>query len=164
MEKDDLLENLENEREKFLDAIEGLSDEELAREGVVGDWSIKDIMAHLSAWEAELIKLLWQAKQVQKPTSIHFSEVPVDEVNQTWYQASKTRPLERILADYQSVRKQTERRVQAFSKRLLNDPQAYPWLRGRPLWEWIANDSYLHEAEHREQIQTWREQLNKVSP
>jgi hypothetical protein len=46
--------------------------------------------------------------------------------------------------------------VEAFSDADLNDPQRYPWLTNHPLWVWIAEDSFKHEAEHTAQIQSWR--------
>lgn len=36
----------------------GLSDDELLEPGVSGDWSIRDIMAHVSWWEEEALKHL----------------------------------------------------------------------------------------------------------
>jgi hypothetical protein len=69
----------------------------------------------------------------------------------------RDRSLERIMADFQSVRNQTIRRVEVFSDRDLNEAKRYDWLDGGPLWEWIARDSFQHEAEHLEQITAWRD-------
>ena len=117
---------------------------------------MKDVLSHLSHWEAELVKLLWEASQGDSPTTVHFGKTPVDEVNAAWQAESANRPLERVLADFIAVRKQTSRRVQAFSDKDLNDPQRFPWQDNRPLWDWIATDSFGHEAEHLAQIQEWR--------
>lgn len=157
MKKQDLLKELEEGREHFLDAIDGLSDEEMEQPGVMDDWSVKDLLAHLTMWEAELIKLLWQAKQGQRPSSVHFSHISVDELNKRWKNEMQDRSLERVMADFQSVRNQTIRRVEAFSDKDLNDSKRYAWLDGEPLWEWIAGDSFQHEAEHIEQITAWRD-------
>ena len=157
MKKDEILSELEDKREQFLDTIDGLSDQALQEPGVVGDWSVKDVMSHISAWEAELVKLLWQAKQGQKPTSVHFSDKSVDELNALWYQETHSRPLDRVLADFSAVRRQTNRRVEAFSESELNDDKRFPWLRGHPLWKWVASDSFEHEEEHAAQIREWRD-------
>ncbi|MCU0484489.1 MAG: ClbS/DfsB family four-helix bundle protein [Anaerolineales bacterium] len=160
MNKQELLDQLENERERFLDAIEGLSDEDLQRPGVVGDWSVKDIMSHISRWEAELIKLLWQARQGQKPTSMHFTQVDVDATNLEWFKESHLRPLRMVLDDFQAVRNQTILRTEAFSEKDLADPKRFKWAKDRPLADWIASDSFEHEAEHREHILAWRKAQN----
>lgn len=159
MDKNQLLEALETGREQFLDLIEGLSEAELQQPGVVGDWSIKDILAHLSRWEGELIKLLWQARNGQRPTAAQLSQLSDadDDTNARWYAESRQRPLELILADFHAVRNQTERRVESFSEHDLTDPGRFAWLGGRPLWEWIKGDSFGHEAEHAAQIRAWLE-------
>lgn len=156
MNKREILEQLESQRERFLDAIEGLTDAELEHPGVVGAWSVKDIMIHISRWEAELVKLLFQATQGQKPTSMHFTQVDVDQTNQAWYAESLNRPLQMALEDFHAVRNQTILRVESFSDRELTDPDRYKWAGHRPLGEWIASDSFEHEAEHCEQILSWR--------
>lgn len=161
MTRDEILDALEDEREKFLEAIDGLTDRQIQMPGVVGEWSVKDIMIHLSAWEAEVVKLLWQAKNGQKPSSMHFTQVDVDATNQQWFSDYHSRSLERVQDDFAAVRKQTVRRVEAFSDKDLEDPQRYSWLGDRPLWEWIAGDSFEHEAEHTEQILAWRAGVDK---
>jgi hypothetical protein len=159
MNKDEISDALEDERENFLEAIDGLSAEQLQTSGVVGEWSVKDIMIHLSAWEAELVKLLWQARQGQKPTTLHFSQIDTDAINQQWFENYRSRSLERVIDDFEAVRKQTIRRLEAFSDDDLNQAQLFTWQGKQPLWEWIANDSFQHENEHAAQIREWRARL-----
>jgi hypothetical protein len=156
MTRDEILDALEDEREKLMDAIEGLSEEAMQAPGVVGDWSVKDILFHLSMWEAELVKLLWQAAQGVKPTTVYFGALTVDELNAAWQAQAQTRPLELIMDDFVAVRKQTAKRVLSFSDQDLDDPDRYAWLKGQPLWKWIAEDSFIHEAEHGAQVRAWR--------
>lgn len=156
MTQDEILDALEDQREKFLEAIDGLNEDQLTEPGVVGEWSVKDIMFHLTMWEAELVKLLWQAAQGVQPTTVHFSKTPVDELNAAWSALSRTRSLDQVIDDFAGVRKQTSRRVSAFKDQDLKDVQRFPWLKGHPLWEWIAEDSFKHEAEHTAQILAWR--------
>jgi len=157
MTDDEILDALEDQREAFLEAIDALSDEQLEQPGVVGDWSVKDIMFHLTLWEAELVKLLWQAAQGLQPTTAQFSKIPVDELNAAWSLQAHNRTLDQVIDDFAGVRKQTSRRLAAFKDKDLNDPQRYPWLKNHPLWVAIAEDSFKHEAEHTDQILQWRE-------
>lgn len=154
--KSEILAALDDSRESFLETIESLSEEDLTEPALANDWSVKDILFHLSRWEGELVKLLWQARQGLKPSSIHFSSPDVDAMNARWAAESRLRPLEQALEDFHAVRNQTLRRVEAFSDHDLSDPNRFPWLGGRPLSEWIAGDSYEHEAEHAAQIQAWK--------
>jgi hypothetical protein len=164
MEKTELLEALEDGQQELVDLLSDLPDEALLEPGVVGDWSIKDILAHLTQWEGQVVTLLFQAQRgVDKPTTAHFGKESVDELNQRWQAAGKERPLERVWDDWLGVRKQTIRRVGEFSEQDLNDPRHFAWLDGFPLWHWIANDSIEHESEHADQIREWLDQRDTAS-
>jgi hypothetical protein len=162
MTKNEILARLAESREKLLATIDGLSEQEMTQPGVNGDWSIKDILVHLTRWEAELVKLLWQAMQGMKPSTLHFSHIEVDEINQRWYEESSSRPLDLAMQDFHGVRKQTIRRVKDLTDKLLTELKAYPWLEGQPLWEWIAGDSFEHETEHVEAVVAWRKNRGGV--
>jgi hypothetical protein len=155
MQKHELLQKMDEQHDIFTSAIENLDENTLQQPGVIGAWSIKDILIHISRWEAELVKLLWQARQGQRPTTAHFSGVPLDETNQQFYSDSRSRPLVLALDDYYAVRNQTLLRVEDFTERELTDPQHFPWQKAIPLWQWIASDTFEHEAEHLESIQVW---------
>jgi hypothetical protein len=156
MEKTELLEALEDGHQELLEMLQDLPDEMMLQPGVCGDWSIKDILAHLTYWEGQVVTLLFQAQRgVEKPTTAHFGKETVDELNQRWYLTGKERPLDIIWQDWQGVRKQTLRRVTDMSQKDLNDVQRYPWLKGVPLFQWILNDTVDHEEEHADQIREW---------
>jgi hypothetical protein len=80
----------------------------------------------------------------------------VDETNRAWFEEGKSRPLHRVLDDFHAVRNQTILRVEEFTERDLTEANRFSWSRKKPLAEWIASDSFEHEAEHREQIVSWR--------
>ena len=158
MKQAEIIDELNTEHQQLMDAITGLPPEAMLEPGVNGEWSIKDTLAHICAWEAELVKLLWQARAGKKPTTVHFAQGgDIDATNLTWFNERKDRPLDLVLEDLQAVRKQTLRRIAEFNDRELSDPQAFKWLRGEPLWEWIASDSFKHGPEHITQIKGWRE-------
>ena len=59
---------LEKEWGNLQDAYAGLSEDEMRQEGVAGEWSIKDILAHISIWEEEsLLHLPIVAKGMRLP-------------------------------------------------------------------------------------------------
>lgn len=160
MTQEEILEALEDEREKMLDSIEGLTEEQFTLPGVIDDWSVKDLLYHLTMWEAELVKLLWQAAQGAVPTTVLTGSQPLDKINAGWHAQGAARPLNKVLDDFRAVRKQTSRRVVAFSDADLNDSGRYPWLNNQPLWSWIAESSFAHEAEHSEQVRAWRSKMS----
>lgn len=159
MNKKELLVALEEQREAFMDVIENLSEEQLTTPGVAGKWSVKDILSHISRWEAELVTSLWQISQGQKPGTVLFNmKGTVDDVNRAWYEQTAGRELTRVLDDFHAVRNQTILRLEDFSDNDLTNPKRYPYMEGTPLWQYIENNSFGHEAEHLPDIQGWLQQ------
>lgn len=54
----DTLEKTDLAWQRFQDALGGLSDEQLVEPETMGEWSIKDVMAHLAFWDFETISLI----------------------------------------------------------------------------------------------------------
>ena len=156
MNKSKVLENLHSSHQQILDAISGLSEQSMQHAGVEGEWSIKDILNHLSHWEAELVTLLWQIQAGQKPSAPTHTTADIDILNEQWYQEGLGRPLEMVLADFKGVRKQTIRRVEGFSEEELINPDRFSFLRGNSLAKKIAIYTFEHDLEHLDHIDGWK--------
>jgi len=160
----DLLDSLEENRERFLDFLEKLDPEDYnipitKPDGSLENaWTIRDIIFHLSRWEAELIKLLWQVKQGQKPTSAFFlPPTKIDETNEQWHREGLGRSLDLILEDFHAVRNQTILRIENLSDTDLFDRKRYSWLKGKSLCELIDEYTKQHENDHLSSMVVWKE-------
>ena len=58
MEKSKLLALLDARWNAFQEAWRGLTPQELAVEKAVGEWSVRDVIAHVAIWEEENLKNL----------------------------------------------------------------------------------------------------------
>ena len=65
-------------RAELLDAIAGLDEAALDRKGIVGAWSIKNVLAHIAAWEAWVVQAL-PARLADGRTPEHLRARLVDE-------------------------------------------------------------------------------------
>jgi hypothetical protein len=157
MTKEELLQAMESSRADLLKAIDGLNPTVMQEPGVVGQWSVRDVLAHITRWEAELVRMLFQLKQGRTPDYPTLSEPDIDKINARFHKENLERPLDQVLADFHSVRKQTLRRLSEYTEQELSEPGRYPALKGHPLIEYIAGDTYEHDAEHALQIQEWRD-------
>ena len=156
MSKSEIKKQLKRSRERLFEILDTLSDEQLETPGVEGNWTIKDIIMHIMLWESEIIKLLWQAQQGLHPTTAHFAQQRnIDQINADWYEEHKDRPLDRVFPDFAGVRQQTLRRIDSFNDHDLNDAKRYAWLKGEPLWKWVADSSFAHEEKHIVEIRKW---------
>src|SRR5437868_6747920 len=58
MKKYQLLERMEKAWASIKESYAGLSDSQLMEPGVTDEWSVKDILAHVTTWEEETLKYL----------------------------------------------------------------------------------------------------------
>jgi hypothetical protein len=157
MDKAALKAELQESRDALQAELHGLSEEAYFEEGVAGDWCLKDVLAHINRWEGELVTMLWDLKNGKRPARFDIEGMDdVDRMNAQWYREDKDRALKLVRDDFRALRKQTIRRVEAFTEEELSDPQAFDGLRGEPLWRWVAVDTYEHEREHLEAVRSWR--------
>lgn len=154
MKKTELLAAMEKSRAELDAALAGLTPEQMADPGALGDWSVKDILSHLTAWEAEAVTLLAKTRQGKTYPAVH-SDEEIEALNARWHKENKNRPLERVTADHAGVRKQMLRQLEGCTDTELNAPR--PALKNGTLVEWVKGDTFEHEAEHAAHIVQWRQ-------
>ena len=153
MNKLELLTTLEDSREKFLEVIENLPENAALKTMDRYQWTLKDTLAHLSRWEAELIKILWQLNNRNNLKGFKIDDTyDLDQRNYDWYIEAKSRPYERVLDDFHSVRNQTVIRIEVFSNAQLSQKITSNDSKSKNLYELIAEYTYEHEQEHLDEI------------
>ena len=157
MDKNDLIQRLSESREDFLDVLDSLDDADMTRRGVSGERSIKDLLAHLTLWEAQLITLLFRMGSGKKPNTAHFRKETRSEINAGWQAQHADRSLDIILADFAAIRNQTIRRLESIPARDLEQPGKYRWLGDARLRDWVLRDTVEHEQLHLAEIRRWLE-------
>lgn len=153
--KEDLLDQLDLTRERLLVAIEPLPDEALMQPGVVGRWSVADLLSILTAWEAELVTGLMQLKQGRTPARLLAALDQPDQYNARNFQDSQGRDLDLIFDDFQGSRLHLEDWLEAFNEKALTAPGHYKALGGRSLQDVIAAATYQHEARYLPFLETF---------
>jgi hypothetical protein len=145
---DNILDNLDNTREKLLMAIEMLPDEALVEEAAIGRFSIADVLAIQAVWEAELVTGFMHIDQGKKPERLLNALADPKTYNKQRYIENKDRSLDSIFNDYQQVRVQVEEWLEIFSEKALNDPMRYKVLKGKPLINIVAEVTWEREAKY----------------
>ena len=145
---EDLLENLDAFRERTLMALETLPDEALVAPGVIGRWSIADLLSILTAWDAEVVTGLLRLQQGKPPEKLLAAVANPDLYNASRFQDAQGRDLDVIFEDFQGARLHLEEWLGDLSERALTDPRHYKGLGGVPLWKIIAKATYEHEGRY----------------
>jgi uncharacterized protein (TIGR03083 family) len=155
LKRDELLEALKAARAKLDAALAGMSPEELTAPGPLGDWSVKDLLAHVTGWDVDLLTNLGKVKRGQKPGRTKWDSAGIQAQNEAWHAELKDRPLERVVADYDGVHLQLLRVVRSLSDAELEAPA--DWLQGRPLFKYFVDHVVTHEDEHAVELAEWRQ-------
>jgi hypothetical protein len=155
MDIDELFEQLESSRVRLLELLQVLPDEMLTQPGVMGDWSVADVLAHLVVWESELITCLMKLDQGKKPKRMLAAIADVDGYNARRYEENRDRDLDRIFDDLQSVRVQLEEWLPKFNSQDLTDEARYKWSDGIALWQIVEANTFGHEGEHLPELEAF---------
>ena len=155
MTKKQIIEKLGAARADLLAAIDGLESDAMLRPGVVGVWSVKDMLAHLTVWESELVTALAGLDQRGRiPEIVNIEDI--DDFNDDQYRINVRRGLDVVLEDFHGVHKHLLAAVEKLDERTLTDARKFSWMEGEPLDYLIAETAYWHEQEHAQEIREWR--------
>ncbi|HEY7341416.1 MAG TPA: DinB family protein [Ktedonobacterales bacterium] len=123
--------------------LAGFSDEELVQPGQFGEWSVKDMLAHITFWEQRLIAYVDGAKEsLVQPDEDEL--VAIDRVNAEVLAANRDRPLAEVRAAFDASYQQTLALAQSLSAEDLADEVLYSLL---------AGDTFEHYREHIEMLE-----------
>jgi len=161
MDKASILDELRSKYAALAGILAPLDEAQMTTSGVIGDWSIKDILAHMSAWQQRLLAWLYAARHNEEPTiSGPDSVEEMDRLNEQFYKENRSRPLADVLGDFRSSYLQIVEAVQALPEEDLIDPHRFAWSNGDSLRQIIAGDTYDHYQEHQQQIEAWLARSN----
>jgi hypothetical protein len=156
--KQELLTQVKHERAQWDRLLEGISQDWMLLPAAMGDWTFKDLVAHITAWaHFDVLNRLEAVLRQERP-----SPVPgpagwnVEQINFWIYATHKYRAVQHILAESRQLWQRMEDLMQALPEQELCDPQRFDWLAGRPLGPTVleAVAGHFHE-EHEAAVQAW---------
>jgi uncharacterized protein (TIGR03083 family) len=115
-DRTDAIAILDDGHQQIVSLIDGLSDAQMTRRRTIGggDWSVKDLVAHMTTWEQFALEALdaWRAGN-REPLREALKSGGTDAVNAGQVARKARMPLERVLADFRSVHGQLIDEVKA---------------------------------------------------
>jgi hypothetical protein len=140
-----LIESIQAGRASLDARLVGLDEAAMIRPGVQGEWSVKDLLAHLVFWEGGMVENLKRAVRGEVP---QYPSGELDDINAQVFAENRQRPLEAVLAESRQSFEALLAQVQGLPEEDLIDPGRFAWTEGKPLWEYIAGESFEHIREH----------------
>ena len=108
MRKSELLDRLQEKYQQWEAFLEEIDPPRMEQPGVNGDWSMRDIVAHLMGWHRNLVARLEAAERGQPepppPWPAHLQTD--DEINAWIYESNRGHSLREVLEDTQQVHQQ----------------------------------------------------------
>jgi len=158
-DRSSVIEAIQRHRAELEATIAPLNDEQLEA-SPAGGWSIKDHLAHITAWEMSVVALLTSTPRheglgVDKAT---YENHDVDAVNHTIFRQNHHRPVHDVLTDFRAAHQQLMAVLNSLSdddlQKTYSDylPDEPGDDTGAPVLDWVAGNTYHHYAEHLEVI------------
>ena len=155
MNKSELFGAIRAEYDELNSLLASMSEAQMTESGAQDEWSVKDIVAHLTAWQSLLGQWLEQARRGETPRPANWPEGYIDRLNRQFYDENRNRPLADVLADYHRSHERAVAAIDFYSDAELNDPHCFAWWDGEPILTLIEGNTYGHFAEHIAAIRRW---------
>lgn len=132
------------------------------RPGAAGEWSFKDVAAHLNGWREQTVLRLEGAARGEPPLPPPWpadlndeTDEGVEAINQSIFDRYRDRPAEEILAESSEQYRRMQAAVEIMPEDVLVTPGRFEWLGGEPLSAVLGGSfGHLHE-EHEPDIRAW---------
>lgn len=144
--KAELLAAIDRERSALDAFLTDLTPEQMTAPGVVGEWSVKDVLAHLVEWEQMVLS--WYAAGLRGETpalpapGYNWGKLP--QLNQMIYEKHRDRPLDEVLAQYQSSHAAIMALIQQLPDKDLFGAHRYAWTRDNTLGAYLVSATSSH--------------------
>ena len=125
--------------------IDGLTPPQAAEPGYNGDWSVKDLIAHIACWFAETATML---ERMRMGTYVR-ERLDVDGLNERWLETWREQDPSTVRAELMAAR-----------ARMLEEWDRLPEVDDEAR-RWFSESTVEHYAEHLPRLREWSAQLQR---
>jgi hypothetical protein len=163
MTKARLLAELRAEQAGWEALLREIGEEHMTQPGVAADWSIKDIVAHLTGWRHRTVARLQAALRGEPapppPWPAHMETD--DEINAWIYEANHDLPLAAVLRDSRDTFDQLVAALEGFPEAAVLDPTRFGWPEDQEV-SGAVFFGHFHE-EHEPDMRAWLERVRRAA-
>jgi hypothetical protein len=155
--KTKILAGIHTEWELLERLVNPLSEEQMLTPGVEGQWSVGDILAHISAWEKFLLDRISAAltgSPLQYPPILNWDDVHA--FNAHIFTENQGRPLSSVILEFRSLYHGVLTVLEALDDEALSRPLPWDWSQENlTVWQIVIANTSDHYQEHRQSIEKW---------
>ncbi|MFX0055306.1 MAG: ClbS/DfsB family four-helix bundle protein [Promethearchaeota archaeon] len=162
--KDSIIERIHVERRRLEKNLASLSDEDMLVPGVIAEWSVKDIMAHLFDWEQRFLGWYKAGLQGEVPETpapgLKWSQLHI--LNQEVFEKHRNRILEDVKAEFQSSYERLLEAINGIPEEDLFEVGRFEWTGAENIAGYILANSANHYRWAKTRILRWIKEGRKV--
>jgi len=162
MKKSELLNWLQEEYQQWEAFLDQIGPARMDQPGVNRDWSIKDIVAHLTGWNRRLVDRLLAAGRSEPEPPPHWPAhlQTEDEINAWIYESNHGRSVRAVLDESYQVFQQLLAAIEGLPDEVLIEQEWHlVWLDGQP---YSASEFFDHfHDDHEPDVRAWLAHVEK---
>ena len=147
MDRRALLAGIEAGRSRLEGTLAAIPDAAML-DRVDDEWTRKDVVAHIEAWERRVVALVEMLRAGETPAGV----VETDELNARYFAADRDRPLDDVRTGERAAYAAMLAEIDACTDKELFDGSHFGWTEGDPLAGWFRANGDEHYDEHLEQL------------
>jgi len=156
-DKEGMLKSIETERRRLDKNLTLLTREQMVQPGVIGHWSVKDILAHLVDWEQRFLGW-YQAGlrgEIPQTPAPGMTWRDLDKLNQQIYEENKDRSLASVMDEFKKSYQQVLDTVSRIPEEDIFTVGHYAWTGKGNLTVYILANTANHYRWAKTQIRKW---------
>jgi hypothetical protein len=147
MKKTEIEERVRDSHLKLLMALDGLTEEEAMRVGLNAQWSIKDALAHVVAWELQGVDSIREIQAgTWKPQRLN--KEMIDDFNAQAVKVRRELSMREVSDEFNAAHSRMESIISTLPDEIEESS---------PTYKFIEGVTFRHMTHHAAQIQEWRQ-------
>jgi hypothetical protein len=157
LNKEIILERIQVERLRLQKTLDRLTESQMLERGVIGDWSVKDILAHLIDWEERFIGWYETGLEgdVPETPALGLTWGELDILNQLIYEKHRDRVLSEVITEFARSYQQVLRVINNMVEEDMFEVGRFEWLGEGNLVGFILANTANHYRWAKTHIQEW---------
>lgn len=147
---------LHDARERLLASFAGLTEDEMMQPGVAGEWSVRDLLAHLASWDRETTATYRGMLRGERLPFLDLDEEGIQAFNDKHYAQWKENSIDQSVSELQAAREEMLALLRNVDNSVLFAPAPGDEQADFSIAACIPI-SVNHDEEHAEMIEEWRE-------
>lgn len=146
---------LNDARRRLMASFEGLSDEQMRQPGACGDWSVREALAHVAAWDRANTEGFRQMLQGKRPAILDLDEDGIEAFNRQHHAVDAGVTVEQAIAELEAARVEMVALLRDISNQALFAPAPGDDTAELSIAACVQAQA-IHDEEHAELIEDWR--------